>query len=111
MIYPLLAVGALQGFVTPAMQGIMSNQVGVDQQGELQGGLASTSSLTAIISPPLMTQVFAAFTGPDAATYLPGAPFLLAAVLTLAAALVFARATEGFRLGAVAVGASDDGSR
>lgn len=94
MIYPALAVGALGGFAGPAMQGIMSNQIPADQQGELQGGLASMASLTAIVSPPFMTQTFALFTGPDAPIYFPGAPFVAAALLSVAALAVFVRATR-----------------
>ncbi len=93
MIYAFLTVGALQGFATPAMQGIMANQVRADQQGELQGGLASLASLTAVLSPPLMTQIFATFSGASAPVYFPGAPYLLAAMLVLGALLAFARAT------------------
>lgn len=95
MIYPFLFIGALQGFATPAMQGLMSTNVPPNEQGELQGGLASMASLTAIVSPPFMTQVFAFFTAADAPVYLPGAPFLAAALLTLAALAVFLRATAG----------------
>ncbi len=94
MIYMFLAVGALQGFISPAMQGIMSSQVTGSEQGELQGGLASMSSLTAIISPPFMTQLFAAFTGPTAPIYFAGAPWLAAAILTLVSMLLFLKATS-----------------
>ncbi len=93
MIYPFLVVGALQGFVSPAMQGIMSTQVSDSEQGELQGGLGSMSSLTSIISPPFMTTLFAAFTGVTAPIYFPGAPWLAAAVLTFLSLLLFVRAT------------------
>ena len=93
MIYLFLAAGAMQGFVSPAMQGIMSNQVTASEQGELQGGLASMSSLTAILSPPFMTQLFGFFTGIHAPVYFPGAPWLAAAVLTLLALVLFLRAT------------------
>lgn len=93
MIYLFLLVGALQGFATPAMHGIMSVNVPASEQGELQGGLASMSSLTAILSPPVMTQIFATFTGADAPVYFPGAPFVAAALLTLMALAVFLRAT------------------
>ncbi len=93
MIYLFLVGGALQGFIGPAMQGIMSNQVGESEQGELQGGLASMSSLTAIVSPPFMMALFAAFTGPTAPVYFAGAPWLAAAVLTVLALMVFLRAT------------------
>jgi len=93
MIYPFLVVGALQGFISPAMQGIMSTQVPDSQQGELQGGLGSMASLTAIISPPFMTTLFAAFTGATAPIYFPGAPWLAAAIFTLLSLLFFMRAT------------------
>ena len=94
MIYFFLACGALQGFATPAMQGLMSSQVPADEQGELQGGLASMSSLTAILSPPFMTQLFAFFTSDNAPIYFPGAPYLAAAVLSVMALMVFLRATH-----------------
>ena len=42
-----------------------------------------------ILSPMAMTASFAAFTRPDAAVYLPGAPFLLAAGLMLLALFIF----------------------
>jgi len=99
MIYAFLGFGALAGFAGPAMQGIMSNQLPADEQGELQGGLASMSSLTAIISPPFMTQTFAAFTADQAPVYFPGAPFVVAALLTLAAVVVFMRATVNLDVG------------
>jgi DHA1 family tetracycline resistance protein-like MFS transporter len=44
------------------MQGLASNNIGANQQGELQGGIESAMSLTAIISPILMTQTFGYFT-------------------------------------------------
>ena len=53
------------------------------EQGELQGGLASMSSLTAIISPPFMTQLFATFTSANAPIYFAGAPWLAAALHVL----------------------------
>ncbi len=94
MIYPFLVAGALQGFISPAMQGIMSTQVSASEQGELQGGLGSVSSLTSIVSPVFMTTLFAAFTGAAAPVYFPGAPWLAAAVLTLLSLAVFMRATS-----------------
>ena len=67
----------------------MSREVGADEQGELQGTIASIFSLAAIIGPVAMTQVFAAFTRGYAGIVFPGAPFLLAAVLATAALTVF----------------------
>ena len=84
-------LAALAGIVSPALQGLMSQAVGDDQQGELQGALTSLSALAMIISPMLMTSTFAAFTSETAPFYMPGAPFLLALILTLMAIALFMR--------------------
>ena len=60
------------------------------------------SSLTSIISPLLMTSIFAFFTGQNAPVYFPGASFLFAAVLTVCSALVFMRAVRGGRVAPLA---------
>lgn len=91
MVYLALIPGALGGLSSPAMQGILSTKVGPDQQGELQGGLASVMSLTSIISPLMMTQTFGYFSSDQAPVYFPGAAFLLAAILTAVALLMFIR--------------------
>ena len=83
---PLTALGAV---VTPAVQGMMSRATPDNSQGELQGVLSSTSALATIISPLIMTQIFAAFAREDAAYFLPGAPFLLSMALMVVCAAVF----------------------
>ena len=97
MVYGLITISALAGLTLPSLQGIMSRTIPANAQGELQGAVAAISSLSMIIGPPLMTQIFAAFSAPDTpyaignvmvfaqgvGFYLPGAPFLLAALLTL----------------------------
>jgi len=97
MMYAAMLPGALGALTGPAMQGIASSQVGSDQQGELQGGLSSMMSLTSIISPLLMAQTFGFFTSEAAPIYFPGASFLFAAVLTLIAALIFAKITTDIK--------------
>jgi DHA1 family tetracycline resistance protein-like MFS transporter len=88
VIVVAMIVGAAAGMAFPAMQSLMTARVDEDQQGELQGAIASTVSLTAIIGPPVMTGVFGAFA--DArGLYFPGAPFLLAAgIISLALGLL-----------------------
>ncbi len=81
IVLGLTPLSALGGMATPAMQGLMSRAAGPDQQGELQGLLTSISALGMILSPLLMTQVFAMFSEEGASYYLPGAPFLLSMVL------------------------------
>ena len=83
MVYPYMVVYCLGGIAGPALQGIMSNQVPSNEQGELQGALTSTMSATSIIGPPIMTGLFAYFTGQDAPMELPGAPMMLGAILVL----------------------------
>ena len=88
VLTPLAALGAV---ITPALQAIMSKMVGDDQQGELQGILTSIYALAMIVSPLMMTSVFAAFTHDGAALYLPGAPFLVSILLILIGLAVFVR--------------------
>ncbi|WP_224824824.1 TCR/Tet family MFS transporter [Cognatishimia sp. MH4019] len=82
---PITALGAV---VTPAVQGMMSRIASDDQQGELQGVIASSKAVAMILSPLVMTQVFWMFTSGDG-LYLPGAPFGLAAALMLVCFAVF----------------------
>jgi len=89
MIYAWITVGAIGGFMMPAMQAIMSRVTPPDAQGELQGAVASVMSLTMIFSPWMMTQIFSAFTARSGLPYLPGAPFALSALILFAALIVF----------------------
>ncbi len=86
MMYLFLLPYCLGGIAGPALQGIMSNQVPDNEQGELQGGLASIISLTSIIGPPLMTSLFSVFTGGSEHInlYFPGAAFIMGALLAMA---------------------------
>jgi DHA1 family tetracycline resistance protein-like MFS transporter len=92
MIFAILVPYCLGGIAGPSLQGIISNQVPPNEQGELQGTLTSMISVTSIIGPPLMTNLFAYFTSPNNTIYFPGAPFLLGAVL-VTLSLLFAYRT------------------
>ncbi|MDC0362219.1 TCR/Tet family MFS transporter [Halioglobus sp.] len=91
MMYVVIAIGALQGFVMPSIQSMMSGRVPANAQGELQGAIGSLSGLVTIISPPFMTELFAYFSGSGAPIYFPGAPFFAAAILTLLALVLLLR--------------------
>jgi len=85
---PLMALWGLAG---PATQGLMTRCVSPGEQGLLQGAQSSVRGMTGLIGPLLFTQVYALFIGDLGGLGLPGAPFLLAGALTLAAmALAFA---------------------
>ena len=83
MIFVFMIPFAMGGIAGPAIQGIMSNQVPHNEQGELQGTLASVVSLTSIISPLFMTNLFSFFTRPSAPIHFAGAPFLAGSALCL----------------------------
>ncbi len=81
---------ALGSLAMPALRSILSHRVGPDAQGELQGAMSSLMSLTAIVAPVFLTQLFGYFTSASAPVYFPGAPFMTAAVLTMGSAVVVA---------------------
>ncbi|MFC3581548.1 MFS transporter [Sphingomonas hylomeconis] len=90
-VYAVMLVGALSGFVGPAVNGLLSRMVGPERQGALQGGLGSLGSVAAILSPLMMTQTLAA----GVEHGFPGAAFLLAGLLALAALLIVAGRVRG----------------
>ncbi|HYX73174.1 MAG TPA: TCR/Tet family MFS transporter [Steroidobacteraceae bacterium] len=92
MMYVVGLTTFLFALTYPSMNALASQQIPANAQGELQGAVASLGSLSAIIGPPLMTQIFSRFSDPTGAVYLPGAAFLAAAVLTVACAALFLRA-------------------
>jgi DHA1 family tetracycline resistance protein-like MFS transporter len=81
----VIAPFTLGGFSGPALQGIISNEVDNNEQGELQGALTSVISLTAIIGPPMMTGLFSFFTSSSAPIQIPGAAFIAGAILCILA--------------------------
>ncbi|MCF6431529.1 TCR/Tet family MFS transporter [Leisingera sp. MMG026] len=87
----LIPVSALGAVVQPALQGMMAQAVEDNQQGELQGVVTAVNALAMILSPLMMTAVFARFTGEGAGLYLPGAPFLLALLMMAIGCAVFLR--------------------
>lgn len=88
MMFVFLVPYCLGGIAGPALQAIISNHVPSNEQGELQGALTSLISLTTIIGPLVMTNLFAYFTQPNAPIHFSGAPFMLGSVLMLASAIV-----------------------
>jgi DHA1 family tetracycline resistance protein-like MFS transporter len=94
VVYLVLVLGSLCGFAMPAIQGMISRCVPLNEQGAMQGSLASLSSVAGIISPPLMTSLFGYFISPQAPTQLPGASFFLGSVLVFAALMLALRSFQ-----------------
>lgn len=81
-VFVFLPIAALADMAPPMMTAFAANRVGDDQQGLVQGVIASLSSVAAVAAPLVMTATFEQFVGTQG-LYFPGAPYLLAALLVL----------------------------
>ena len=96
MMFAFIVPYCLGGICGPALQAIMSSQVPSNEQGELQGALTSLISVTSIVGPPMMTNLFSYFTSSKAPFYFPGAAFMTGAFLTLVSLLLAMRTLTGY---------------
>ncbi|MBS1819079.1 MAG: TCR/Tet family MFS transporter [Acidobacteria bacterium] len=88
-----IPITAFYGLANPALQSLMTRRVSADEQGRLQGAVGSLlMGMTSMLAPVLFTQAFAAAIGPYLGWGIPGAPFLIAALLLVGAAVVAFRA-------------------
>ena len=94
-VFAFLPISVFSALAMPALQGIMSNSVPRDAQGELQGAMGALTALATIISPLVMTQAFSFFTNEQTPVYLPSAPFLLSAVAVVVAIIIMRKHTAG----------------
>ena len=85
---------SLWGIANAASMGLMSRQVAATEQGQLQGANSSLMGIANLFGPGLFTQAFALLVGERAVWHLPGAPFLLAALLLVFAVVVATAATQ-----------------
>ena len=85
---------ALWGIANPAALGLMSRRVGADEQGQLQGANASIQGIANLIGPGLFTLSFALAIRPELGLQFPGTPFVIAALLLLAAMAIAWRVTR-----------------
>jgi DHA1 family tetracycline resistance protein-like MFS transporter len=88
-----ILVSAPGDLAYPSLSALMSQRADATAQGELQGAVASLTSLTTIIGPLMLTQTFALFTGdtPLFGVHFSGAPFIVGAALALGALVLFER--------------------
>ena len=80
--------GAFFGLAFPSLQGLMTRRVGPDEQGRLQGAIASLGGFAGMLAPMLFTGVFALAIAPGQPAWLAGAPYFLATALLIAAIFV-----------------------
>ncbi len=91
MILTIVAIGSLGSFGGPALQGLISRNVPPNEQGSVQGALASLGSVAGFIAPLIATSLFGYFISDRAPVKLPGAPFFLSAGLLITAMLLAVR--------------------
>lgn len=100
-----IPVMAFWGLAGPANQALMTRHISSSEQGQLQGAIASINGMTGMIGPTLFTQTFAFFIQSDSnlspqqsslitPMEFPGAPFILASLMLLSAAVIAWRATK-----------------
>jgi DHA1 family tetracycline resistance protein-like MFS transporter len=94
MMFAWLPTWFFGAIVMPTTNALMSHRVPPDAQGELQGAVAGLFSLSSIVGPPMMTQLFGRFTSPSAPVHLPGAAFLAASALTAVCFVIYRSATR-----------------
>ncbi|MCM0607187.1 MAG: TCR/Tet family MFS transporter [Xanthomonadaceae bacterium] len=87
MMYAITSVFALSGLAGPSLQSLISKQVPMDFQGELQGSLTAITSLAAVISPILYSNLFNHYT--TGAVYFPGAAYAMASLISGVALTLF----------------------
>ena len=88
---PVMAIWGLTG---PAIQALMTRHVSASEQGQLQGANSSLTAIAGLVGPGMFTLVFASLIGARANLHLPGAPYLLAAAILLAACAIAWAATR-----------------
>lgn len=83
MMFAFTIPYCMGGLAGPALQSTLATHIPPNQQGALQGSLSSLMSLTTIIGPLIMNNLFEFFTTDKAPFHFAGMPFLLGAFFML----------------------------
>jgi DHA1 family tetracycline resistance protein-like MFS transporter len=98
-----MPVLSLWGFIGPSAQAIMTRLVPPGKQGQLQGAGSSLMGVASLVSPTIFAGTFALGILPAWGAPLPGAPYLVAALVLTVALYLAWRVTA-----AVAAGPTDN---
>lgn len=79
---------ALWGLAMPTLQSLMTQRVGENEQGQLQGANMSVASIAGVFSPIIFGIAYSMSVGDDPAFPHPGTAFFLGALVLLASAIV-----------------------
>jgi DHA1 family tetracycline resistance protein-like MFS transporter len=106
MVYVMITLALVSTMQDPAIRQELSARVAEDAQGELQGGLSALTSIAMILAPLTYMGLFTLTAGDAAVVYLPGAPFLAAAAMSLLTLVLYVFAEK--RLPALATGGAPE---
>jgi DHA1 family tetracycline resistance protein-like MFS transporter len=106
MFLAAIPVMALWGVASAAVQSLMSQRVSESEQGRLQGANTSLNGIASMIGPLIFAGVFAYSIGSGRGWNLPGAAFLLSALMLAAAAAIAWYATRPSATATPAAGTS-----
>lgn len=98
MMFAFMIPYALGGFAVPNIQSLLTTRVAANEQGELQGGLTSLVSVTAVLGPLLMTGTFTYFTNDPNGVYFPGISFFIGGILSLISLAISYQALKKIKL-------------
>jgi DHA1 family tetracycline resistance protein-like MFS transporter len=87
--WPSVTPAILFGIIFPSLMSLLTQRVGVDEQGQLQGALQILFGVAQLVGPLVFSNRFAWSMGPGAGLHLPGLTLLFGSGL-LAIAVVFA---------------------
>jgi DHA1 family tetracycline resistance protein-like MFS transporter len=88
MMFVFLIPYCLGGIAGPSLQSTMSTHVQKNEQGALQGALTGLMSITSILGPLIMINLFKYFTTERAPFHFPGIPFLVGALFMLSSVII-----------------------
>ena len=87
-------LNGFSGMAMPAINAMMSKRTPSNQQGELQGLNGSMSALAFLLAQLSYNNILSTFTASNAPVFFPGAPFLLAATLSMITLLMLLLVTR-----------------
>jgi MFS transporter, DHA1 family, tetracycline resistance protein len=87
MMYAIMLVGCFAGLIQPVAQATIARIVPAEEQGTVQGSIASLGSIAAVCAPPIATGLFGYFSSETAPVYLPGISFFLGSACIVIGAL------------------------
>jgi len=96
MIFAIITLASVGGVAQPAFQALITRAVRGDEQGSIQGAITGANSIAQIGGPLIAASVLAVFIAEHPPFDLPGASFLVAAVLAAMGLAVAAWAMKRF---------------